>query len=192
MRAALSIARSDGSAESGRVRIGIATGLVVVGEQIGEGEAWQQAAVGETPNLAARLQALAAPNTVVIAELTRRQIGGLFDLTRFGGAVAGRLCPAATRSGWCQARAAIVSRFEALRSEAIPLVGRDEELDLLGRRWQQARLGEGRVVLISGEPGIGKSRLTAALQERLGMRRTRTRWRDSCSPDIIGIARSTH
>ena len=148
------------------MRLGIATGLAVVGDLIGEGAAQERGVVGETPNLAARLQALAAPNTLVIAEATRRQIGGLFDLEDLGPqALAGFAEP--QRAWRVLGESGEVSRFEALRSGETPLVGREEEVELLVRRWQQAKSGEGRVVLISGEPGIGKSRLTAALSERI-------------------------
>ena len=145
-----------------QTRVGIATGLVVVGDLIGSGASQEQAIVGETPNLAARLQTLAAPNTLVIADATRRQIGGLFDLADLGPqALAGFAEP---QPAWrVLGESGVLSRFEALRSGATPLVGREEEIELLSRRWQQAKSGEGRVVLISGEPGIGKSRLTAAL-----------------------------
>ena len=147
------------------MRLGIATGLAVVGDLIGEGAAQERGVVGETPNLAARLQGLAAPNTLVIAEATRRQIGGLFDLADLGPqALAGFAEP---QPAWrVIGESGMLSRFEALRSGETPLVGRDEEVELLLRRWQQAKSGEGRVVLISGEPGIGKSRLTAALSEQ--------------------------
>ena len=161
-----------------RVRLGVATGLAVVGDLIGEGAA--QRVVGETPNLAARLQALAMPNTLVIAEATRRQIGGLFDLADLGPqALAGFAEP---QPAWrVIGESGMLSRFEALRSGETPLVGRDEEVELLLRRWQQAKSGEGRVVLISGEPGIGKSRLTAALSEHIGSE-PHTRLRYFCSP----------
>ena len=151
------------------MRLGIATGLVVVGDLIGAGAAQERGVVGETPNLAARLQALAAPGTLVIAESTRRQIGALFELEDLGPQpLAGFAEP---QHAWrVIGESGVLSRFEALRSEATPLVGRDEELELLLRRWQQAKAGEGRVVLISGEPGIGKSRLdrgaVAAHRER--------------------------
>jgi hypothetical protein len=150
-----------------KVRLGIATGLTVVGDLIGEGAAQERGVVGETPNLAARLQALATPNTLVIAEATRRQIGGLFDLEDLGPQeLAGFAEP---QHAWrALGESGAVSRFEALRSGTAPLVGRDEEVELLIRRWQQAKIGEGRVVLISGEPGIGKSRLVAALSEHIG------------------------
>jgi class 3 adenylate cyclase/predicted ATPase len=163
-----------------RVRLGIATGLAVVGDLIGEGAAQERGVVGETPNLAARLQALAAPNTLVIAEATRRQVGGLFDLADLGPqALAGFAEP---QSAWrVIGESGIVSRFEALRSGETPLVGREEEVELLVRRWRQAKSGEGRVVLISGEPGIGKSRLTAALSEHIGTE-PHTRLRYFCSP----------
>ena len=149
-----------------RLRLGIATGLAVVGDLIGEGAAQERGVVGETPNLAARLQTLAAPNTLIIAEATRRQVGGLFNLADLGPqALAGFAEP---QPAWrVLGESGMLSRFEALRTQATPLVGRDEELDLLSRRWWQAKAGEGRVVLISGEPGIGKSRLTAALTESI-------------------------
>src|SRR6266403_5119034 len=163
-----------------RVRLGIATGLAVVGDLIGEGAAQERGVVGETPNLAARLQALAMPNTLVIAEATRRQVGGLFDLADLGPqSLAGFAAP---QPAWrVIGESGMLSRFEALRSGEAPLVGRDEELDLLLRRWEQAKTREGRVVLISGEPGIGKSRLTAALSEHIETE-PHTRVRYFCSP----------
>ena len=162
------------------VRLGIATGLAVVGDLIGEGAAQERGVVGETPNLAARLQGLAAPNTLIIAEATRRQVGGLFDLVDLGAqALAGFAEP---QPAWrVIGESGMLSRFEALRSGATPFVGREEEVELLIRRWQQAKNGEGRVVLISGEPGIGKSRLTAALSEHIGSE-PYTRLRYFCSP----------
>jgi class 3 adenylate cyclase/DNA-binding winged helix-turn-helix (wHTH) protein len=148
------------------VRLGVASGLVVVGDLTGAGAAQQHGVIGETPNLAARLQALARPDTLVVAESTRRQIGALFDIEDGGlQLVAGFAEP--QRAWRVTGESGVLSRFEALRSEATPLVGREEELDLLLRRWQQAKTGEGRVVLISGEPGIGKSRLTAALSQAI-------------------------
>jgi class 3 adenylate cyclase/predicted ATPase len=162
------------------VRIGIATGLVVVGDLIGAGAAQERGVVGETPNLAARLQALARPGMLVVADSTRRQIGTLFDIEDLGPQpLAGFAEP--QRAWRVVGESGVVSRFEALRSGTTPLVGRDEELDLLLRRWQQAKLGEGRVVLVSGEPGIGKSRLTAALSQRLETE-PHTRIRYFCSP----------
>jgi len=120
------------------VRLGIASGLVVVGDLIGAGAAQERGVVGETPNLAARLQALAQPGTLVISESTRRQIGALFELEDLGSRpLAGFAEP---QHAWrVLGESRVVSRFEALRSGATPLVGRDEELDLLRRRWQQAK-----------------------------------------------------
>ncbi len=183
VRAGLAVIETVGrlpAREDLRVRLGIATGLAVVGDMIGEGAAQERGVVGETPNLAARLQALALPNTLVVGEATRRQIGGLFDLADLGPqALAGFAEP---QPAWrVLGESGVVSRFEALRSGETPLVGRDEEIELLVRRWQQAKSGEGCVVLISGEPGIGKSRLTAALSEHIGSE-PHTRLRYFCSP----------
>jgi len=150
-----------------QARVGIATGLVVVGDLVGEGSAQEQSVVGETPNLAARLQALAEPDAVVIAAGTRRLIGDLFEYRDLGAVeVKGIAEPVPT---WQVLRSsAVASRFEALRGSVLsPLVGRGEEIDLLLRRWARAKSGDGQVVLVSGEPGLGKSRLTAELEERL-------------------------
>jgi class 3 adenylate cyclase len=149
------------------VRIGIATGLVVVGDLIGSGAAQQHPAIGETPNLAARLQALAEPDTIVVSEATRSQLGGLFELEELGLVVLrGFETPVAA---WrVQGKTKASSRSEAVYTGALtPLIGRQEELDLLLLRWRQAKNGEGRVMLLSGDAGIGKSRLLAALEEQL-------------------------
>jgi class 3 adenylate cyclase len=161
-------------------RVGIATGLVVVGDLIGEGASLEWAVVGITPNLAARLQTMAEPGRCVIDDATQRLLGRLFDYHDLGPAAVKGL--GAAGHAWTVLRErAIDSRFEALRPTQLPLINRDEEMALLMRRWQQARLGEGRVVLLSGEPGIGKSRLIAGLEERL--RRTpHRRLRFVCSP----------
>jgi len=136
--------------------------------------------VGETPNLAARLQALAPPGTLVVADSTRRQIGKLFEIQDLGPqALAGFAEP--QRAWRVIGESGVLSRFEALRSGNAPLIGRDEELDLLLRRWRQAKSGAGRVVLVSGEPGIGKSRLTAALSAHIESE-PHTRLRYFCSP----------
>jgi class 3 adenylate cyclase/predicted ATPase len=164
-----------------QVRVGIATGVVVVGDLLGEGAAQEHGVVGETPNLAARLQALAEPGQVVISQSTRRLTGGMFeyhDLDK----VTLRGIAEPTPSWQVVGVSTVQSRFEAQHEAALtPLVGRDEELELLLRRWRQAANGEGRVVLLSGEPGIGKSRLTVALQERL-QREAYTMLRYFCSP----------
>jgi class 3 adenylate cyclase/predicted ATPase len=171
VRAGLGVIEAVGRLEvkSGalRARVGIATGQVVVGDSIGEGAAQEQAVVGETPNLAARLQALAEPDTVVIAAGTRRLVGDLFEYRDLGAVALKGL--AAPVPAWQVLRpSAVASRFEALRGAALSrLVGRDEEIDLLLRRWWRAKAGDGQVVLVSGEPGIGKSRILAALAERL-------------------------
>jgi class 3 adenylate cyclase len=163
-----------------QVRIGIATGLVVVGDLIGQGAAQEQAVVGETPNLAARLQALAEPGMVVIAPSTRRLTGGLFDYQDLGAIeIKGLAVP--VEAARVVRESGAESRFEALRAARTPLVDRDEELGLLRRRWQQAKTGEGCIVLISGEPGIGKSRLAQALVEWIAGE-PYTRLRTFCSP----------
>ena len=156
-------------------------GLVVVGDLIGSGASQEQAIVGETPNLAARLQGVAEPNSVVIAESTRKLLGNLFELEDLGAkdlkGIAGPV------RAWAALRpASVESRFEALHATGLTeLVGREEELELLLRRWSKAKTGEGQVVLLSGEAGIGKSRLTAALLERLASE-PHTRLRYFCSP----------
>jgi class 3 adenylate cyclase/tetratricopeptide (TPR) repeat protein len=163
-----------------QVRVGIATGLVVVGDLIGAGAAQEQAVVGETPNLAARLQALAEPGVVVIASSTRRLTGGLFEYRDLG-AVALKGFAADVPAWQVLGASAIESRFEAMRTAMALLVGRDEEIDLLLRRWEQAKVSDGQVVLISGEPGIGKSRIAETILERLS-NEPHIRLRYFCSP----------
>ena len=164
-----------------QTRVGIATGMVVVGDLIGSGASQQQAIVGETPNLAARLQGIAEPSSVVIAESTRRLLGNLFELEDLGAkdlkGIAGPV------RAWAALRASSAEgRFEAMHETGLTaLVGREEELELLLRLWSRAKTGEGQVVLLSGEAGIGKSRLTAALLERLAAE-PHTRLRYFCSP----------
>ena len=164
-----------------QTRIGIATGLVVVGDLIGSGASQEQAIVGETPNLAARLQGFAEPNSVVIAESTRKLVGNLFELDDLGAQNLKGI--AGSARAWTALRpASVEGRFDAFHASGlIELVGRDEELDLLLRRWSKAKSGEGQVVLLSGEPGIGKSRLSAALLERIASE-CYTRLRYFCSP----------
>src|SRR5262245_19005708 len=164
-----------------QTRVGIATGLVVVGDLIGSGEAQERGIVGETPNLAARLQGIAEPNRVVIAEGTRKLLGNLFELEDLGARdLKGISGPV---RAWAALRSsAAEGRFEALHASGLTaLVGRDEELELMLRRWSKAKGGEGQMVLLSGEAGIGKSRLTAALLERLTSE-PHTRLRYFCSP----------
>ncbi len=170
-----------------QVRIGAATGIVVVGDLVGSGEAQEHDIVGETPNLAARLQAIAEPNTVVIAEATRRLLGNLFELRDLGlrelkGFAEHVRVFAALRASFVE------SRFEAMHAGGMTaLVGREEELELLLRRWARAKIGEGQVVLLSGEAGIGKSRLTVALLECLAAE-PHTRLRYFCSPQLTDSA----
>ncbi|TIS47560.1 AAA family ATPase [Mesorhizobium sp.] len=150
-----------------QARVGIATGLVVVGELIGEGAARERTVVGETPNLAARLQSLAEPGTVVIGARTRQLIGGLFDLAELGLPPL-RGFPASVRAWHVLGESAAESRFEAMRGAGlIPLIGREHEIGLLLKHWEAVKEGEGQVVLLAGEPGIGKSRLVRALRRRL-------------------------
>src|SRR5260221_270196 len=150
-----------------QVRVGIATGMVVVGDLTGEGAAKEQAVIGETPNLAARLQAFAKPGMVLICESTHRLTDGHFDYRNLG--------PVALK-GWAEpipawqvlGASGVESRFEAQHKTRLKaLIGRDEEIELLLRRWQDAARGEGCVVLLTGEPGIGKSLIALALEERV-------------------------
>src|SRR5271163_3138945 len=151
-----------------KVRIGVATGIVVVGDLVGHGSAQEQAVVGETPNLAARLQTLAEPGSLVIAEATRRLLGGAFELKALGSQVLKGFRAAVPV--WAVLREAEnVSRFEAARSAGMtPFVGREHEVALLIDRWRDAVKGEGQVTLLSGEAGIGKSRIVEMLREQIG------------------------
>lgn len=185
VRAGLALAeavpRLETAAGSLPVRVGIATGVVVVGDLIGTGQAQQRGVVGETPNLAARLQGLAEPNHVVIAEGTRALLGNLFELQDLGAKdLKGIAAPA---RAWAVVRESPVeSRFEAMHATVLgALVGRDEESQLLLRRWSMAKAGEGQCVLVSGEAGIGKSRLTAGFLESVATE-PHARLRYFCSP----------
>ena len=151
-------------------RVGIATGEVVAGDLVGERSAEEQAVVGDTPNRAARLQELAKPGTVVIGPHTRTLVGRLFDFADLGAhEVKGLRAPIEVSQ--VLGPSAFADRFAALRSgELSPMVGRDHEIALLLERWEQARHGEGHVVLLTGEPGIGKSRIVRSLRERLADR----------------------
>jgi class 3 adenylate cyclase len=164
-----------------QTRVGIATGLVVVGDLVDAGGSQERGIIGDTPNVAARLQGLAESNMVVIAESTRKLLGNLFELEDLGPrelkGIAGLI------RVWAALRTSSVeSRFEALHASGLTaLVGRQEEYELLLRRWGKAKAGEGQVVLFSGEAGIGKSRLTAALLEGIAAE-PHTRLRYFCSP----------
>jgi class 3 adenylate cyclase len=184
VRAGLELIAAVGSLKTHaalQTRVGIATGLVVVGDLIGSGASQEQAIVGETPNLAARLQGVAEPNMVVIADGTRRLLGNVFELDDLGAkdlkGIAGPV------RAWAALHlSSAEGRFEAMHAAGLTeLIGREEELDLLLRRWSKATTGEGQVVLLFGEAGIGKSRLTAALLERLASE-PHTRLRYFCSP----------
>jgi class 3 adenylate cyclase/tetratricopeptide (TPR) repeat protein len=185
LRAALAIAdavpRLDTAGERLDVRIGIATGLVVVGDLVGIGAGGEHQVVGDTPNLAARLQSLAAPNTALIDAATRQLVGEMFECRELGAVeVRGFGQPVPL---WQVVRPhASASRFDGLRAAAsTSLIGRDDEVEALGRLWERVKIGEGRVVLICGEPGIGKSRMTAALTEKIAAG-PYTRLRFFCSP----------
>jgi class 3 adenylate cyclase len=170
------------SDEAIQAQVGIATGLVVIEEQPDGAGIRQTVAIGQTSNLATQLQALAAPGEVVVSASTRRLVGRLFDYrARAADELAG--LPPSVEAWQVRAEAPGVSRFDARRAGVLsPFVGREEEIDLLLRRWDQVKLGEGRVVLLSGEPGIGKSRLSESLQTRLeGEPHTRLRF--FCAPD---------
>ncbi len=183
VKAGLELVAAIGSLKTStplQARVGIATGLVVVGDLVGSGAAQEQAIVGETPNLAARLQSIATPDMVVIAESTRRLLGHLFELEDLG-AKELKGIEGVVRAYAALRPSSVESRFEALRTATTPLVGREEEVDLLLRRWEQAKHGDGGVVLISGEPGIGKSRIAQTIVERLGGE-PHTRLRFFCLP----------
>ena len=148
------------------VRVGIATGPVVVGDVIGEGASQETVVVGETPNLAARLQGLAQSNCVLVSEATRALVHGWFELRDLGAhEVRGIVAP--VHPWQVDGERDAGSRFEVARHEGLtPLVGREDELDLLARRWRRARRGAGQVALLSGEPGLGKSRLAYTVARR--------------------------
>jgi class 3 adenylate cyclase/tetratricopeptide (TPR) repeat protein len=179
------ISRPNG--EPLQARIGIGTGLVVIGEIIGAGSAQEHSIVGETPNLAARLQALAAPGTILISEATQRLLGGLFELEPLGGSeLKGFARPVPS---WQVLREApVASRFAATRTGGnLPLIGRAHEMGLLLDRWRLARQGEGQIVTLIGEAGIGKSRAVEALQEALAGE-PHSRIHLQCSPYHSGSA----
>jgi predicted ATPase/class 3 adenylate cyclase len=184
VRAGLALIEAVGHLEAPdrlQIRVGLDTGLVVVGDLIEAGEALERGIAGETPNRAARLQTVAEPNTVVIGPGARPLLGDLFEYRDLGNLeLKGFVEP--TKAYLILGESAIESRFEAFHPAAlVPLVGREEEIELLGRRWQRAKTGAGQVVLISGEPGIGKSRLTSAILEQIATE-PHTLLRYFCSP----------
>ena len=185
VRAAINILAEVGGIElpdgsRARARIGIATGLVVVGEIVGFGSAQERTIVGDTPNLAARLQALAEPDTILISEATQSLLGGLFHLESTGThELKGFAHPV---PAWrVLGEAAVESRFAAIRTGTLPLVGRAHEMGLMLERWRLARSGEGQIVTVVGEAGIGKSRAIEALQEDVA-HEPHTRIYLQCSP----------
>jgi class 3 adenylate cyclase/tetratricopeptide (TPR) repeat protein len=169
------------SGEALQTRIAVASGVVVVGDLIGQSITQENAAIGETTNLVARLLGIAAPNSIVISPVTHRLIGGLFDYRDLGQhTLKGFTEPVHVRQVLGPSK--VESRFEARhQSGKTPLLGREEELDRLLCRWEEARRGEGRVVLVSGEPGIGKSRIAESLLLKLAGE-PHTRLRYFCSP----------
>jgi class 3 adenylate cyclase/predicted ATPase len=164
-----------------RCRVGIATGMVIVGDLVGAGEGRDHGIVGDPPDLAVRLQVSAQPDTVTIEPTTWRLIGNLFDCRDLG-ALDTHSDTEPIRRWQVLGESVVASRFEALRGERLtPLVGRDEEIDLLLRRWVRAKAGDGQIMLVSGEAGIGKSRITEAFEERLHAE-PHLRLRYFCSP----------
>jgi predicted ATPase len=168
-----------------QARVGIASGLVLAGDLIGNGGSHEHDVVGETPNLAARLQAHAEPNAVIISGDTRRLVGELFECSAIGAlSIKGLAAPV---QAWRVTGAGAVSRFRALRTVNTPLVDREEETGLMMRRWEQAKAGDGCVVPISGEPGIGKSRIVRSILNQLGDE-PHVRMRFFCAPNRQGSA----
>jgi class 3 adenylate cyclase len=184
VRAGLAVVEAVGQLETSerlKARVGIATGVVVVGDLVGSGEAQERGIVGDTPNLAARLQALAQPDAVVIGAVTHNLIGDLFEYRDLGMiTVKGFAAPV---QAWQVLRSRVIeNRFDALHAAQLtPFVGRELELDMLLDSWQKAKGSSGQVVMLAGEPGIGKSRLLAELQDRVS-REPHIPIRFFCSP----------
>jgi class 3 adenylate cyclase len=190
VRAGLAIIDRMGTAAASvtlQARVGIASGVVVVGDLVRESVTQENAAIGETTNLAARLQSIAQPNAVVIAPATHRLVGGLFEYRDLGQhTLKGFAEPLHVRQVLGLSK--VESRFDALhQSGTAPLLGRDEELALMIRRWEQAIRGEGRVVLVTGEPGIGKSRMLRAMRDFLSTE-THTPLSYFCAPTFQDTA----
>jgi class 3 adenylate cyclase len=187
VRSGLAIIEAVGRLDTGAgppgtlsTRLGLATGPVIVGDLIGAGSSLEWSVVSETTNLAARLQTLAQPDTVVTDDLTRHLSGGMFEYATIGPTrLKGIQAP--VRPWTVLGESAVESRFQALRSGQSPLVGREDETGLLQRRWAKARTGIGQAVVLVGEAGLGKSRLIAAFEQQLGGA-PRSLLRLSCSP----------
>ena len=190
VRAALAMTQAAGAIQSPRViqvRVGIATGMVIVGDLTGTGEAQEHGIIGETPNLAARLQTSAEPGMIVIGPRTRSLLGDLFEFRDLGEMMfKGFAEPLHAYA--VVGSSAVESRFDAFHGARLtPLVGRDEEIALIMRRWERAKTGNGQVILISGEAGIGKSRLTAAVLQEVKVDQS-TRMRLFCSAHYTNSA----
>jgi class 3 adenylate cyclase/tetratricopeptide (TPR) repeat protein/ABC-type transport system involved in cytochrome c biogenesis ATPase subunit len=170
---------SDGTALA--TRIGIATGVVIVGDLIGSGATQEAAVVGETPNLAARLQGVAGPNQLVLPGETRRLLGSTYRLTSIGAQeLKGGGAP--VEACVVEAEASVESRFAARQTGSLtPIVGRDREIELMLERWALAKSGQGQMVIVSGEAGIGKSRITRAVIDEVA-KDDHTRITYQCSP----------
>jgi class 3 adenylate cyclase len=175
------VTRLSSNGEALACRVGIATGLVIVGDLVGEGAAQEEAVVGETPNLASRLQTVARPGSVVISDSTRRLVGDFFEFSDLGPQELKGL-GSRTEAFEALRERPLESRFAARAGSGMrPIVGREQELALLMERWRQAESGEGQMVLLTGEAGIGKSRLAEALVAALG-KTVHVNLRYQCSP----------
>jgi class 3 adenylate cyclase/tetratricopeptide (TPR) repeat protein len=180
----LRIETDGGDSVRPSVRVGISTGVVVAGDVVGRGAARETLAIGETPNIAARLQGLAEPNTVVIGPVTRGLLNGLFEFESLG-EVELKGVPEPTPTWRVTAARATESRFEAQRAGGLtPFVGRDEELKTLDRLWSSAEDGKGQVLVLRGDAGIGKSRIVDVFRQRVAARK-HEELRLQCSPQGI-------
>lgn len=169
----------DGTALA--TRIGVATGVVIVGDLIGSGATQEAAVVGEAPNLAARLQGVAGPNQLVLPNETRRLLGSSYRLTSIG-AQALKGVDAPVEAFAVEGETSVESRFAARQSGTLtPIVGRDREIELMLERWTLAKSGQGQMVIVSGEAGIGKSRITRAVLDEVA-KDDHTRITYQCSP----------
>ena len=162
-------------------RIGVATGVVIVGDLIGSGATQEAAVVGETPNLAARLQGVAGPNQLVLPIETQRLLGSTYKLMSIG-AQKLKGVGEAVEAFVVEGEASVESRFAARQSGTLtPIVGRDREIELMLERWALTKSGQGQMVIVSGEAGIGKSRITRAVVDEVA-KDDHTRITYQCSP----------